>query len=443
LGIIKLLTPGTATPDVYEVTHALDLVRRNAEIPPGELRLLTYLVEETLAGRAAELHQKTVAADVFGRDITAFDPRADSIVRTTAANLRESLRAYYATRGQADPLTIELNKGSYVPAFSQRAPVTPQATSRLWSARTAMERRSFSGYANAIVHLDAVLAEAPSLSLALALKAEALASQAIHGARPRPNLEQARVLAARAIEHPRPPWQAWLAQAIVLQALEWQWEGAAEFYQRALEIGGSEAAAHVWYTAFLVGRGRPKEGISHLQRAVDHFGYSNPTCIGDLSMLLMLAREYEAAGMAIDAALETAPGYYQHHLNRAILLEARGEPEKALQVLDQTPLALMERPVTWGLRALFAGFSGAPGVARRRLSWLKTIAKTGRYIPQSQVAACWLGAGNFDEAVRSFERAAEDRDPLTVWFWAYPMLRHIRGHSGYESLIDQIGLVRY
>ena len=82
-------------------------------------------------------------------------------------------------------------------------------------------------------------------------------------------------------------------------------------------------------------------------------------------------------------------------------------------------------------------------MARRRLSWLKTIAKTGRYIPQSQVAACWLGAGNFDEAVRSFERAAEDRDPLTVWFWAYPMLRHIRGHSGYERLIDQIGLVRY
>jgi hypothetical protein len=74
---------------------------------------------------------------------------------------------------------------------------------------------------------------------------------------------------------------------------------------------------------------------------------------------------------------------------------------------------------------------------------LKTIAKTGRYIPQSQVAVCWLGAGNFDEAVRSFERAAEDRDPLTVWFWAYPMLRHLKGYSGYERLIDQIGLVRY
>jgi hypothetical protein len=74
---------------------------------------------------------------------------------------------------------------------------------------------------------------------------------------------------------------------------------------------------------------------------------------------------------------------------------------------------------------------------------LRTIGKTGRYIPDSQIAACWLGAGNPDEAVRSLERAAESRDPLAVWFWAYPMFRRLHGHTGFERLIDQIGLIRY
>lgn len=430
-------------PDVYEVTHALDLIRRHAEMPPGELRLLTYLVEVTLAGRGENLHQRTIAADVFGRDITAFDPRADSIVRTTAANLRESLLAYYASRGQADPLTIELTKGAYVPAFCPRAPLSPQATGRLWSARTAMEKRSVSGYRAAIEHLDAVLSESASLSLALALKAEALASQAIHGSRPRPNLEQARVFAERAIEPPRPVWQAWLARGIVQQALEWKWADAAESYRKAVEMGGNEAAAHVWHTSFVVARGRPWEGISHLQRAVDHFGYSNSNCIGDLSMLLLLARDYESAEATIEAGLRAAPGYYQHYLNRALLLEARGDPEGALRVLDQTPLKILERPVTWGVRALCAGLSGSPAVARRRVSWLRAIERTGRYIPHSQVAACWIGAGNPDEAVRSLERAAEDRDPIAAWFWAYTTSRHLRGHAGYERLIDQIGVIRY
>jgi hypothetical protein len=74
---------------------------------------------------------------------------------------------------------------------------------------------------------------------------------------------------------------------------------------------------------------------------------------------------------------------------------------------------------------------------------LRAIEKTGRYIPYSQVAACWIGAGNPDEAVRSLERAAEDRDPIAAWFWAYPMTRHLRGHSGFERLTDQIGVIRY
>jgi tetratricopeptide (TPR) repeat protein len=247
----------------------------------------------------------------------------------------------------------------------------------------------------------------------------------------------------RAVEQPRPAWQAWLAQGIVQQAFEWKWADASESYRKALDLGAGEAAAHVWYTAFVVGRGRPLEGISHLQRAVDHFGYSNPTCIGDLSMLLMLARAWEPARNAIEAALETAPGYYQHHLNRAILLEACGDPAGAVRVLDRTPLHLMDRPVTWGLRALFAGLSGSPGVAQRRISWFRAVEKTGKYVPQSQVAACWIGAGDLDKAVASLERAAEDRDPLAVWFWAYPMTRHLHGHSGFERLIDQIGLVRY
>lgn len=428
---------------MYEVTHALDLIRQNADMSPAELRLLAYLVDETLAGRGGELHQKTVAADVFGRDITSFDPRSDSIVRTTAANLRAGLSGYYGTRGQNDPLRIELTPGTYAPSFVPRAPLSEGAANHLWRARATMEARTVTGYAAAIKHLDAVIAEAPSYSLALALKAEALASQAIHGVYPRPNLELARVFAERAVQQPKPAWQAFLAQGIVRQALEWNWTGAEQSYRIALELSGNEAAMHIWYNSFLVGRGRPKEGAAHLRRAVDHFGYSNATCMGDLSILLILSRDYSAAQTTIETALEAAPGYYQHHLHRAILLEAIGDPEGALRVLDETPLHLLERPVTWGLRALFAGLNGSPRIARRRLAWMRAIAKTGRYIPYSQIAACWIGLGNHSEAVRSLERAAEDRDPIAVWYWAYPMTRHIRGEKGFTTLIDQIGLIRY
>jgi tetratricopeptide (TPR) repeat protein len=160
-------------------------------------------------------------------------------------------------------------------------------------------------------------------------------------------------------------------------------------------------------------------------------------------MLQMLARDYQEAQATVQAALAAAPQYYQHHLNHAILLEALGDPAAAVRVLDETPLRIPERPVTWGLRGLFAGLSGQPQVARRRISWFRGIQRTGRYIPPSQIGACFLGAGDLDAAVRHLDASVEDRDPLAVWFHAYPFFRHLHGHKGFERMIDRIGVVRY
>jgi tetratricopeptide (TPR) repeat protein len=441
-GIIAALTPTASQINVYDVTHAIERVRLHADLPPGELRLLTYLVEEKLAGRGANLHQRAIAADVFARDISSFEPRSDSIVRTTAGNLRNSLQAYYSERGRGDPVTIELVRGSYEPVFRLRIPLSPAATGMLWRARAAVEARTVSGYRTAIASFDRILAEAPNLSIALALKAEALASQAIHGASPRPNLEQAKILADRATDQAEPAWQAWLARGIVKQALEWNWGEAGEAYQKAIEWSTGEAAMNVWYASFLVGMGRAAEAAVQLHRAVDHLGYPNPTCLGDYSMGLILAGEYKAAQTVVEGAIEAAPAYYQHHLHRAVLLEAMGDARAALRALDETPLTLLERPATWGLRAFFAGRAGSPAVARRRVSWLRGLARTGVYIPHSQIAVCWIGIGDREQAVRSLEQAAGEREPIAVWFWAHPVFRDLRGEPGFEKLIDRIGLMR-
>ena len=252
-----MVTQNLPPPDVYDVTHALDSIKRNAALPAAELALLCHMVERTLAGEGGNLTQKTIAEDLLRRNLSEFDARTDSTVRTTKAKLRKSLMKYYAGRGQSDPVIMELPSGTFAPRSCRRIPLSAGATSRLWTARAAIETRTVSGYAVAVRHLDAVLAEAPDQSLVLALKAEALASRAIHGERPRPLLEEARQLALRAVDQPQPVWQAWLAQGMVLQALEWDWAGAETSYRKAQDLS-PEASTHVWHTAFLVGRDAPK-----------------------------------------------------------------------------------------------------------------------------------------------------------------------------------------
>ncbi len=81
-------------------------------------RFLTFIVEETLAGRGDLLKEYPVGVEVFAKD-SSFDPRMDPIVRVQARRLRMRLATYYQEHGQTDELIIELPKGGYAPIFRQ------------------------------------------------------------------------------------------------------------------------------------------------------------------------------------------------------------------------------------------------------------------------------------------------------------------------------------
>ncbi|HEX5420827.1 MAG TPA: hypothetical protein VFY39_12575 [Gammaproteobacteria bacterium] len=91
-------------------------VFRNAK---RSVRLLSYLVTETLDGRAAYLKEYALTTDALGRG-PSFDARVDPIARVEASRLRQKLELYFATEGAADAVLITLPKGAYVPRFEAR-----------------------------------------------------------------------------------------------------------------------------------------------------------------------------------------------------------------------------------------------------------------------------------------------------------------------------------
>jgi len=79
-------------------------------------RLLAYLVENTLSGRAPK--EIEIAAEVFSRD-KSFDPAQDSMVRVYAHNLRQKIRQFYETDGSAESQRLYLPRGEYRLAVSE------------------------------------------------------------------------------------------------------------------------------------------------------------------------------------------------------------------------------------------------------------------------------------------------------------------------------------
>ncbi len=77
---------------------------------------LHYVVQETLAGRADQLKERTIGVNVFDRAYD-YDTGDDSIVRVTANDVRKRISQYYQESEEAHKVQIDLPRGSYVPEF--------------------------------------------------------------------------------------------------------------------------------------------------------------------------------------------------------------------------------------------------------------------------------------------------------------------------------------
>jgi hypothetical protein len=73
-------------------------------------------VEHTLNGSTAQLKERTLGVEVFGRD-PVYDTNQDPVVRTTAGEIRKRIAQYYHEPGHQDEIRIDLPPGSYVPEF--------------------------------------------------------------------------------------------------------------------------------------------------------------------------------------------------------------------------------------------------------------------------------------------------------------------------------------
>ena len=113
--------------DSDAVQEQLKLILTNPEFTANQRRkdFLSYVVEETLAGRSERLKGYSIAVSVYERNEN-FNADADPVVRLEARRLRRELEHYYLTSGRRDPIKISIPKGAYVPVFEMQAPQVPE-----------------------------------------------------------------------------------------------------------------------------------------------------------------------------------------------------------------------------------------------------------------------------------------------------------------------------
>ena len=234
---------------------------------------LTYVVEESLAGRAKLIRAKRIAEDVYDRPPDIGNEQ-EALVRVDAGRLRRRLDLYYAEEGRDADIRIVIKPGGYAPSFDIRPQAAPveRATSVAPGAAPVWLGKRWAGYglaaaAGAVImfvislvgSVDEKLAPPETTDRATGAATVAAKRQAVFDHSPA--ALQARSFAAEARELIFPPLDASRLKAAI------------EICQRVLQIdpgyyGGHACAAHAKaFIAFLSNSSAQRDEILAAARA--------------------------------------------------------------------------------------------------------------------------------------------------------------------------------
>jgi tetratricopeptide (TPR) repeat protein len=465
---------------------------------PTLCRLLRFLVEETLAGRSAEINEYNLGIRIFNRSAD-FNPRTDPIVRVQTHYLRARLAQYYAGAGAQDPMVIELPARTYVPRYPQPAlneeplpesPALPDAVALPEPADAEPRRTSRSAVAMASGALLVILAAVallgdsghprdlrqapdavaqdlyshgrylldrqtepalrqsvdcfrqatardPRFAAAFAGLADALDMLVQSGyIPPRDGMEEARRAAQRALVLDPRLAEGYVALAAISEAYDWDFKKAESEYRHAIELNPELPAAHLWYGMFLRDQNRLPEALPELRKA-EELEPLSALASENLAYALHMAGDSAAALEMAQRAAELNPDVAIPALLLANLYRSRSEMGDAEATLEEA-LRLSEGDA----HALSALACLYMKLGRREesvgiLQQMEQLATT-RYVSPFDLGNVALTLGDEDRAATWMEEAYRERSTGMV-FLCREKSEGIMNSPRLRSLVQKIG----
>lgn len=446
-------------PEPQAIRIALEgILRSRMFVRAGRVAwILRRIVDLSLAGKAAEISEKTLAADLSG-DLEALPGAGTSVIRTTILRLRRRLDAYYRSEGREESVRIVLPKGSYVPLFSIRensaqtrsipVPLLPRLSEnvdarklylegRLYLQRQAgTEIRCALGYFRRAFQLD------PSFAAALAGMADCYFLLALMGiVSGQEALREAAPLLDQAVRLDPECGDAWASMGVIQGVLGWRWKQAEPFFQRALELSPGLTGVLVKYSSFnLLIRHRFDESRSIIREALER--QPNSPRISLHYVIAAYCREDYAEARAHGLrTLEMAPRFEPMHMWLGRTYCALGEYEQAMahfRIASRTNYTRHLQGYEGYCHARLGDGTQARRVLDELLHWSEPTP-----VPDYIFATLYLGLGEMDKCLDRMEIAVESRCTwMPLLLSVDPLFKEVRREPRAIALMKKMKLPR-
>jgi TolB-like protein/Tfp pilus assembly protein PilF len=317
-------------------------------------------------------------------------------------------------------------------------PVGDDALQAYLRARHFWAQRTPDGFAKAVREYEACLASEPQFAPACAGWADTLIIMAFYGvANPASLAPRARELAERALALDASSAEALTARGGVALFFEWDVEGSAALFRRALEINPSYDVARLALADTLMIRRDFDGGLRELDVALRLNPFDSGLAMnrGDF---LVFARRYADAVAALQQTLDAAPHFWPARARLAEALALQSDRDGAGRELaraeHQAPPGRME-----GSRAFVHALLGDAADAHALLARLEA-ARTQRYVRPGEIARVHAALGDVDSALHWIDIGIAERTPQMVMLGLDAGYDRIRDDPRFGARLQRLGI---
>jgi TolB-like protein/DNA-binding winged helix-turn-helix (wHTH) protein/Tfp pilus assembly protein PilF len=333
-----------------------------------------------------------------------------------------------------DEIRINLSPEDKV-RLAKNPSVSPEAYEDYLRGRYYWNKRSGDGFVKAIAYFEQATRKDPQYALAYAGLADCygIIGATIYGSVPSAEAApRAKAAAIRALEIDPSLAEAETSLATARFNYDWDWNAAAEGFQRAIRLDPKYATAYQRYSLYSIAMGRFDDSFEQIKKARD----LDPLSISINSSLgwrLYLSRQYDRSIAQLQDTLEMDPSYEWAHLILGQAYEQKGAFDLALSELRKAVALSHDSPLMVSALAHAYAISGNPAEAQKLLTQLFAQSRTV-YVSPYYLGIVYLALGKNDLAMNWLEKAFADRSNGLVFLKVEPELDPLRTNPRFISL---------
>ena len=217
----------------------------------------------------------------------------------------------------------------------------------------------------------------------------------------------------------------------------WDWKESEKEFHRAIALNPNYAAAHDWYSVYLLAMGRPDEAMVEIRRA-QRLDPLSPLINTEVGFQFYYDKRYDEAIQQLRNTLQTDPKFPLAHLWLGRAYQQKGMYEEAISEYRQTDTSWPEWVVSLAAIGNVEGIAGNTSEARDILSKLNTLSEV-KYVTPYGTALLYAGLGDKVQTFNWLDRAVQGRSHWLVWIRLDPRWEDVKTDPRFKEIIRSVG----